>query len=121
MQLEIITIAGHDYAICLSNNVLAKMEKQGIRFEDLAKDDNPHRFTDVLTVLSSMIDAGARFARKTGQGEYASMSAEDLGDLTGPDDYGMLMGALVRGMGKVQVQAEAPKNGGTLAQEDRAG
>ena len=84
MKTAKIEIGGIVYLTVFNNRVLTNMEDAGIKIEDLQK-DKP--ITNILKMLSFMIDAGSRYAAANKIGNYPAIDFDTLIDCTDQTDY----------------------------------
>ena len=84
MKTSKITIHNTEYLLVFSNRVLAGLEEKGIRLAEIQKD---RPITNVLTMLQMMIEAGSRYAKMEGLGDFPTITLDALMDCTGQDDY----------------------------------
>ena len=118
MRTKKIEIAGGKHLLVFNNRVLARMEEKGIKLDALREGEKP--VTNVLDLLIMMSEAGARYAKLEGLGDYAPIDREVLLDTTGPDDYSRIQVALSEAMaGTRRVEAAPGKNAESGPEEAR--
>ena len=115
MRTTTIKIDGTEYMLVFNNRVLTKMESAGIDLNNLA---DGKLITQTLTILSFMIEAGARYAKREGLGEYPVIAYDDLLDVTDAGDHPALQEAIsacIQGDRTVDAvppkKADAPEQG----------
>lgn len=111
MRSEEVKILDKKYLMVFSNRVLAYMEKQNIKLEELTAADAP--ISTMADMIQQMIVSGARYSKMTGGPEYPEISVEDLLEFTDIKDLHELLDAAVYCMsGRRNIDAEVPaKNG----------
>lgn len=122
MQAIMISIGGVERPLCFSTRVVcdaqARFDGLGGLQNAMASDNMQTKLDAVTWTLARMLDAGARFARLTGerQPETLPPSQEDLLDLYGPGDLAELVRAIYDAIAvgsAREVEAEPPKNAET--------
>lgn len=98
MKTGKIEILGKEQTLCFSTRVTSRcIEKYGsidAMFDALGGDDLGKALEQSLWLLSEMLDAGRRYARRAWEREEEAVSYDDLLDLYGLDDVGTLGQAL---------------------------
>lgn len=114
MKTGKIEILGKEQTLCFSTRVTSRcIEKYGsidAMFDALGADDLGKALEQSLWLLSEMLDAGRRYAKRAWDREEEAVSYDDLLDLYGLDDVGALGQALketVINGSKREVVAEA--------------
>lgn len=100
---------GKDYLITFSARVQYALEAEGISLEQLQESKMP--VTQVVKMLSYMIDAGDRYAKMNGIENPGTISFDELLDgLDMPDisEIPKILAAVISG--ERNVEAEPPKN-----------
>ena len=107
MKTAKIEIGGKEYFLTINNRVLKTFEDRGIKLDESIAGEAPvTRIVEIFCILS---DAGARYAKKMGLGNYEAISEDDLLDLTGLDDFGNLVDVFTElAVGERTVDAELP-------------
>ena len=105
-----VTIQGVDYPLVFSTRVLVEMEDRGITLQDLT-DDGGKKFRATITILSLMMEAGTKAARKAGETPPDPLSVDDLMDQTELEDVATITEAIGQtAFGGRRVEAVPPKN-----------
>lgn len=123
MKSSKLTLAGREYELCLNTRVIMGLEDMGLSIDDVFHDEK-HRVTNVITLLSLMMEAGSRWAAMDGREAPGSLTAHELADIVELDDYTRIMEAITAAMTATRkVEADPPKNAETVSggAEDRAG
>lgn len=98
MKTGKIEILGREHTLCFSTRVTSRcIEKYGsidAMFDALGGDNLGKALEQSLWLLSEMLDAGRRYARRAWEREEEAVSYDDLLDLYGLDDVGTLGQAL---------------------------
>ena len=114
MRTTTIRIDNTEYMLVFNNRVLSRMEQAGI---DIAKLSDGRQITQILTMLSFMIEAGSRYAKREGLGEYPILALDDLLDITDQTDYPAIQEAITAVIqGDRTVDAIPPKKAGDPAE-----
>lgn len=114
MRTATITLDNKEYMLVFNNRVLSRMEQAGI---DIANLTDGRQITQILTMLSYMIEAGSRYAKREGLGEYPVLALDDLLDITDQTDYPAIQEAITAVIqGDRTVDAIPPKKAGDPAE-----
>ena len=119
MRTAKFTVDGRDYLLCFSARVMRACSERygGVENIDtaLGTDDPGKALDEAIWLLSTMMDAGARYARLNGQ-EAAALTYDDLYDVLSIDDLTNIKGKIAETITNgraTTVEAEPPKNAGT--------
>ena len=85
MRIVKITVQGKEYELTFSNRVMMRLEQEKLDMESL---------TGMLTMLSAMMEAGDRLAKREGRPAPGFMTVDDLADTMGPEEIHALIGAM---------------------------
>lgn len=119
MRTREVELLGERCLLCFSNRVVQRCIERtgGMDFlEKLFDQKDPHFFENTMWLLAEMTEAGARYAKRNGLGEYGVIGYEDLLDGTDIDDLAKLqrmIGAAVSAGSKADVEVEEVKNAKT--------
>lgn len=115
MRTAQIEIGGLDCLIVMNNRVLSRMEEIGLSMEHIGEGK---KITNIMTLLSFMIEAGSRYAAREGFGEYPVIPLEELLDITDTEDYAAIQEAIAACVaGDRTVDSIPPKKAGAAPEE----
>ena len=127
MRTAKLTINGNEHLLCFSARVIRSIsERYGDRDkmgEALEQKDQCKALDESFWVLSTMMDAGARYAAHEGLDNPPPLTVDELLDLCDIADFAGLKGKIFETVtaGKTTtVEADAPKNAGA-AREKKSG
>lgn len=104
MRTTHINVNGKEYMLCISTRVLLHIEeKYGDSDGGLKQIMSSRKLSDVVWLLSEMIDAGDRYAKMESVENPGTIPFDELLDRIGPDDYELMFKSI----------AEATKTGTT--------
>ena len=120
MRTAKITIDGQEHLLCFSVRVILAINDRygGMEHVDaaLSGEDMGENLKEAIWLISTMMDAGARYARHNELANPEPLSCEDLYDLCGFEDFlglrGKILETITRGR-EAHVEVETPKNGET--------
>ena len=118
MRTATININGEERLLCFSMRAIMAVNDRYGGVEQigsaLSGDDVTHNLQEAIWLISTMLEAGARYAALNGMDNPPTLSCEELYDLCGTDDLAGLrekiMETIVRGR-DVHVEVEPEKNG----------
>ena len=107
MRTNIFKIGKKEYLLTINNRVLKTLEDRKIKLAEIIDEDAP--ITRIAEIFCMMSDAGARYAKKMGLGEYDTIKEEDLLDMTGPEEFESMVEVFTDlAIGDRKVDAELP-------------
>lgn len=120
MRTASITIDGRDYLLCFSARAVRACTERygGVEYIDTALSGKGagEALDEAVWLLATLMDCGARYARLNGKDNPPALSAEDLYDVLGAEDFAVLKDKIVETIlsGRTPtVEAEPPKNAKT--------
>lgn len=125
MRTAKLTVNGSEHLLCFSARVLRGVTERygGMDKLSAALDDkDPLKSLDeAFWILSSMMDAGDRYARHEGLDNPEPLTVEELYDLCDISDFSGLKGKIAETItvGKTTtIEAQSPKNAGATRGEE---
>lgn len=109
MRTGRVKINDKEYTICLSTRVLIGLEEKGLSLDGVFA-DTAHQLTNLMTLLSLMIDAGYRWAKMNGEEAEEPLTFEQLMDSTAIDQYTEIVQSITATVASERkVEATPPK------------
>lgn len=109
MRTGRVKINDKEYTICLSTRVLIGLEEKGLSLDGVFA-DTAHQLTNLMTLLSLMIDAGYRWATMNGEEAEEPLTFEQLMDSTAIDQYAEIVQSITATVASERkVEATPPK------------
>ena len=110
MRTGSVKINDKEYTICLSTRVLIGLEEKGLSLDGVFADTS-HQLTNLMTLLSLMIDAGYRWQLMKGADDPEEpLTFEQLMDSTAIDQYAEIVQSITATVASERkVEATPPK------------
>lgn len=109
MRTGRVKINDKEYTICLSTRVLIGLEEKGLSLDGVFA-DTAHQLTNLMTLLSLMIDAGYRWAKMNGEEAEEPLTFGELMDSTAIDQYTEIVQSITATVASERkVEATPPK------------